>query len=61
MLSGPDPLGEQLTLLWHNHFATSNRMLGDLAAMHRQNEVLRAVGRGRLANCSTESCGTQPC
>src|SRR5262245_58816442 len=25
MLFGPDPLGERLTLLWHNHFATSNR------------------------------------
>ena len=24
MLFGPDPLGERLTLLWHNHFATSN-------------------------------------
>src|SRR5437870_2330796 len=22
MLFGPDPLGEKLTLLWHNHFAT---------------------------------------
>ena len=24
MLFGPDPLGERLTLMWHNHFATSN-------------------------------------
>src|SRR5215470_12875208 len=24
MYWGPDPLGERLTLLWHNHFATSN-------------------------------------
>src|SRR5262245_41497038 len=24
MLFGPDALGERLTLLWHNHFATSN-------------------------------------
>src|SRR4051812_18159285 len=22
MLFGPDPLGERLTLMWHNHFAT---------------------------------------
>src|SRR3954447_25523307 len=22
MLFGPDPLGEKLTLMWHNHFAT---------------------------------------
>src|SRR5215475_380771 len=24
MYWGPDPLGERLTLLWHDHFATSN-------------------------------------
>src|SRR5262245_24779538 len=24
MLYGPDPLGERLALMWHNHFATSN-------------------------------------
>ena len=24
MLFAPDPLGERLTLMWHNHFATSN-------------------------------------
>src|SRR6516165_5129615 len=24
MLLGPDPLGEKLTLLWHDHFATAN-------------------------------------
>jgi hypothetical protein len=46
MLFGPDPLTERLTLLWHNHFATSNRKVRDLAAMRRQNEVFRAHGRG---------------
>src|SRR4051812_33090669 len=25
LLYGPDPLGERLTLMWHDHFATSNR------------------------------------
>jgi uncharacterized protein (DUF1800 family) len=45
MLFGPDPLGERLALMWHNHFATSNAKVDDLAAMHRQNELFRALGR----------------
>ena len=46
MYAGPDPLGERLTLLWHNHFATSNDKVNDPAAMRRQNELFRARGRG---------------
>jgi uncharacterized protein (DUF1800 family) len=46
MLWGPDPLGERLTLMWHNHFATSNAKVNDLAAMYRQNEIFRKHGRG---------------
>ncbi len=45
MLFGLDPLTERLALMWHNHFATSNRKVGDLAAMHRQNEVFRVHAR----------------
>ena len=45
MLCGPDPLGERLTLLWHDHFATSNAKVSDLAAMRRQNDVLREHAR----------------
>ena len=30
MLFGPDPLAERLTLMWHNHFATSNLKVNDL-------------------------------
>jgi uncharacterized protein (DUF1800 family) len=45
MLFGPDPLGERLTLLWHNHFATSNLKVDDLAAMRRQNELFRRHAR----------------
>lgn len=41
----PDPLGEQLTLMWHNHFATSNLKVDDPAAMHEQNETLRRLAR----------------
>src|SRR5580692_10075282 len=46
MLFGPDPLTERLTLMWHNHFATSNLKVNDLALVRRQNETLRSLGRG---------------
>ncbi len=45
MLNSPDPLTERLTLLWHNHFATSNLKINDLAVMRRQNEILRRHAR----------------
>src|SRR5947209_19198192 len=46
MLFGPDPLGERLALLWHNHFATSNLKVESLPLMRRQNELFRKLGRG---------------
>ena len=45
MLFSPDPLGERLTLLWHNHFATSNRKVEDVSLMRRQNDLLRRYAR----------------
>jgi uncharacterized protein (DUF1800 family) len=45
MLFGPDPLTERLTLLWHDHFATSNDKVHDVAAMRRQNETFREFAR----------------
>jgi len=45
MLFGPDPLTERLTLMWHDHFATSNLKVNDLSLMRRQNESLRSLGR----------------
>ncbi|MSR57794.1 MAG: DUF1800 domain-containing protein [Planctomycetaceae bacterium] len=45
MLFTPDPLGERLTLFWHNHFATSNLKVENLAAMRRQNEIFRESAR----------------
>jgi uncharacterized protein (DUF1800 family) len=45
MLFSPDPLGERLTLMWHNHFATSNRKVEDLVLMRQQNELLREHAR----------------
>jgi uncharacterized protein (DUF1800 family) len=41
----PDPLSERLTLLWHNHFATSNEKISNLAAMRRQNDLFRQHAR----------------
>ncbi len=55
MLFGPDPLGERLTLMWHDHFATSNAKVDDLAAMRRQNDTLRRLARapfGELLNAA---------
>ncbi len=46
MLWTPDPLAERLTLVWHNHFATSNAKISDPAIMRRQNEIFRKYGRG---------------
>jgi uncharacterized protein (DUF1800 family) len=48
MLFGPDPLTERLVLMWHNHFATSNLKVQDLAAMQQQNQHFRALGRKRF-------------
>jgi uncharacterized protein (DUF1800 family) len=46
MLFTPDPLAERMTLMWHNHFATSQLKVQNAAAMKRQNETFRALGRG---------------
>jgi uncharacterized protein (DUF1800 family) len=46
MYFGPDPLTERLTLMLHNHFATSAAKVTDLAVMRRQNEIFRKLGRG---------------
>src|SRR5262249_25870752 len=48
MLFGPDPLTERLTLMWHDHFATSNLKVNNLSLMRRQNETLRSLGRAQF-------------
>ena len=50
MLFSPDPLREKLTLLWHNHFATSNLKVRDLGLMRLQNEILREHALGRFGD-----------
>jgi uncharacterized protein (DUF1800 family) len=58
MLFGPDPLGEKLTLLWHDHFATGYAKMHeesgasaveDVGLMRRQNDTLRKHARARFA------------
>jgi uncharacterized protein (DUF1800 family) len=45
MLFGPDPLTERLVLMWHNHFATSNLKVDNIAAMRAQIELFRTLAR----------------
>jgi len=50
MAYGGDPLGEKLTLFWHNHFATGLHGVYSLQLMLDQNEVLRKHARGRFGD-----------
>jgi uncharacterized protein (DUF1800 family) len=50
LVLGPDPLGEKLTLLWHDHFATANSKVSDPGHMRRQNDTLRKYARGKFAD-----------
>ncbi|SIO28302.1 Uncharacterized conserved protein, DUF1800 family [Singulisphaera sp. GP187] len=53
MIFGPDPLGERLTLLWHDHFATSNLKVDNLESMRRQNETFRRLARAPFGELLT--------
>ena len=48
VLFGPDVLGEKLTLLWHDHFATAQSKVRDVALMRRQNDTFRKHARGKF-------------
>ncbi|MFO0940683.1 MAG: DUF1800 domain-containing protein [Pirellulales bacterium] len=48
LLWTPDPLQERLTLMWHNHFATSNAKVGNLQLMLRQNQIFRQFARDKF-------------
>jgi uncharacterized protein (DUF1800 family) len=49
----PDPLAERLTLMWHNHFATSIAKVNNVRWMQRQNETLRRQARGTFHDLLT--------
>ena len=46
MSSTSHPLLERATLMWHDHFATSQLKVDDVGAMHRQNETFRRLALG---------------
>ena len=46
ILSDGAALRERMTLVWHDHFATSNDKVQDVRLMHGQNELLREHGLG---------------
>ncbi|MCE9594138.1 MAG: DUF1800 domain-containing protein [Planctomycetes bacterium] len=46
LLGDGDPLGERVTLFWHDHFATSIAKVDDVRLMHRQNRTLREHALG---------------
>lgn len=48
MTFSPHPLKERLTLFWHNHFATSQAKVNNLALMHEQNAIFRKHALGRF-------------
>jgi uncharacterized protein (DUF1800 family) len=41
-----NPLVEKMTLLWHNHFATSNAKVNHVPRMTRQNDLIRQLALG---------------
>jgi len=43
-----NPLRERLTLLWHNHFATSNAKVRSVPAMAAQNDLMRRESLGNF-------------
>lgn len=46
MTASANPLCEKLTLLWHNHFATSNAKVDSVPLMAAQNDLLRRESLG---------------
>lgn len=50
MLYSGDPLTERMTLMWHNHFATSNLKIANVAMMKRQNDLIRQHALGKFGD-----------
>ncbi|QDV22570.1 DUF1800 domain-containing protein [Aureliella helgolandensis] len=50
MLYSGDPLTERMTLMWHNHFATSNLKVSNVAFMKVQNDKLRKNAMGKFSD-----------
>ncbi|MEM9643608.1 MAG: DUF1800 domain-containing protein, partial [Planctomycetota bacterium] len=50
MLFSADPLRERLTLMWHNHFATSNVKVENVQMMKHQNDQIRTHALGNFGD-----------
>ncbi|MCO8123299.1 DUF1800 domain-containing protein [Stieleria sp. TO1_6] len=50
ILYSGDPLIERMTLMWHNHFATSNLKVANVAMMKRQNDLFRQHALGKFGD-----------
>lgn len=50
MRTSSAPLQENLTLFWHNHFATANDKVRRPAFMLHQNQLFRAMGAGKFVD-----------
>ena len=50
MRTSSAPLQENLTLFWHNHFATANDKVRRPAFMLKQNQLFRAQGAGKFVD-----------
>lgn len=48
LLRTPHPLREKMVLFWHNHFATSNAKVNNVAYMLAQNDLFRRHALGRF-------------
>ncbi len=59
LLFGSDALGEMLTLLWHDHFATAQSKVADVALMRRQNDTFRKHARDKFTDLVT-ACVKEP-
>jgi len=49
MLFGPNPVGERLVLMWHDHFATGNAKVRNVRSMRRQNDLFRTHAQAKFA------------
>lgn len=50
LIATPRPLQEKLTLLWHGHFASHYRAVGDSYLMLKQNQFFRTHAAGSFAD-----------
>ena len=57
----PDPLCERLTLMWHDHFATSQLKVDDVAAMRDRTRSFGAWAAARSGSCSVKCFAIPRC